>query len=106
MDVRIAVETTFENGEKRTHQLDGMSRLNRVSSPEGFGLLLEEGKRIVEQIQRAIICDQVEEITRESRVCSTVPGFAPSMTIARAFSIRFSGDFGSKLRACVAASAM
>ena len=71
MDVRITVETTFDNGEKRIHQLDGISRPYRVTCPEGFGLLLEDGKLIVEQIQRAIICDQVEEITRESRICPT-----------------------------------
>jgi len=71
MDVRITVETTFDNGEKRTHQLDGISRPYRVTCPEGFGLRLEDGKRVVEQIQRAILCDQVEEITRESRVCPT-----------------------------------
>ncbi len=71
MDVRITVETTFENGEKRIHQLDGISRPYRVTCPEGFGLLLDDGKRIIEQIQRAVICDQVEEITRESGVCPT-----------------------------------
>jgi len=71
MDVRITVETTFDNGEKRTHQFDSISRPYRVACPEGFGLRLEDGKRVVEQIQRAILCDQVEEITRESRVCPT-----------------------------------
>jgi len=34
MDVRIAIETTFDNGEKRTHQLDGISRPYRVTCPE------------------------------------------------------------------------
>lgn len=71
MDVQIAIETTFDNGERRTHQLDGISRPYRVTCPEGFGLRLENGKRVIEQIQRAILCDQVEEITRESRVCPT-----------------------------------
>lgn len=71
MDVRITVETTFDNGEKHTHQLEGISRPYRVTCPEGFGLRLEDGKRVVEQIQRAILCDQVEEITHESRVCPT-----------------------------------
>ena len=71
MDVRITIETTFDNGEKRTHQLEGISRPYRVTCPEGFGLRLEDGKRVVEQIQRAILCDQVKEITRESRVCPT-----------------------------------
>ena len=69
MDVRITIETTFDNGEKRTHQLVSISRPYRVTCPDGIGLRLEEGKRIVEQIQRAILYDQVEEITRESRVC-------------------------------------
>ena len=69
MDVRITIETTFDNGEKRTHQLDGISRPYRVTCPDGIGLRLEDGKRVVEQIQRAILCDQVEEIIRESRVC-------------------------------------
>lgn len=69
MDVRITVETTFDNGQKRIHQLDGISRPYRVTCPEGFGLRLEDGKRVVEQIQQAILCDQVEEITREGRIC-------------------------------------
>ncbi len=67
MDVRILVETTFDNGEKRTHQLDGVSRPYRVTRPEGFGLLLEDGKRIVGQIQKAVLLNQIEEITEETR---------------------------------------
>ena len=69
MDVRITIETTFDNGEKRTHQLDGISRPYRVTCPDGIGLRLEDGKRILEQIQRVILYDQVDEIIRESRVC-------------------------------------
>jgi hypothetical protein len=75
MDVRITIETTFDNGEKRTHQLDGISRPYRVTCPDGIGLRLEDGKRVVEQIQRAILCDQVEEIIRESRVCPDCASF-------------------------------
>lgn len=71
MDVRITVETTFDNGEKRVHQLDGILRPYRVTCPKGFGLPLEDGKRVGELIQRAILCDQVEEVSRESRVCPT-----------------------------------
>ena len=69
MDVRITIETTFDNGETRTHQLEGISRPYRVTCPDGIGLRLEDGKRIVEQIQRVILYDQVDEIIRESRVC-------------------------------------
>jgi hypothetical protein len=71
MDFRITVETTVDNGEKRTHQVEGISRPYRVTCPEGFGLCVEDGKRVVEQIQRPVLCDQVEEINRESRVCPT-----------------------------------
>jgi hypothetical protein len=59
MDVRITVETTFDNGEKRIDRVDGISRPYRVTCTEGFGLRLEDGKRVVEQIQQAILCDQV-----------------------------------------------
>jgi len=59
------------NGEKRTHQLDTISRTCWVSCPEGFGLRLEDGKKIDGQIQKAILNDQIEEVTRESRVCPT-----------------------------------
>lgn len=86
MDVRITVETPFDDGEKRIHQLESISRPYRVSCPEGFGLRLEDGKRFVGQIQKAILCDQIEGVTRESRVCPLVAGTAPSMTIARRLS--------------------
>ena len=69
MDVRITIETNFDNGEKRTHQLDGISRPCRVTCPDGIGLRLEDGQRIIEQIQRVVLYDQVEEIIRESHVC-------------------------------------
>ena len=69
MDDRIAVETTFDEGEKRTHQLDGISRPYRLTCPDGIGLRLEDGKRIFEQIQRVILYDEVDEIIRESRLC-------------------------------------
>ena len=93
MDVRITVETTFDNGEKRSHQLDSISRPHRVTCPEGFGLRLEEGKMIVGQLQKAIFCDQIDEITRESRVCPTCSRVRASMTIAHGFSTRFLAGF-------------
>ena len=43
MDVRIIVETTFENGTTKTRRLGRLSRPFRSTQPEGFGLLLEEG---------------------------------------------------------------
>lgn len=38
MDTRITVETTFDYGEKRTYQHEGISRPDWVTSPETFGL--------------------------------------------------------------------
>ena len=67
----LRLKQPFDNGEKRTRQLEGISRPYRVTCPEGFGLRLKNGKRVIEQIQWAILCDQVEEITRESRACPT-----------------------------------
>lgn len=72
MDVRITVETTFDNGEKRTHQLDGISRPYQATCPDGIGLRLEDGKRIVEQIQRVILYDQVNDINQESSACAAL----------------------------------
>jgi hypothetical protein len=69
MDVRITIETTFDNGEKRTLQLEGISRPYRVTCPDGIGLRLEDGKRIVAPIQSVVLYDQVDEIIRESRAC-------------------------------------
>lgn len=69
MEVRITVETTFDNGDKRTHQLDGVSRAYRVTCPDGIGLRLEDRKKIFEQIRRQMLFDQVDEISRESCVC-------------------------------------
>tara|TARA_R110002074_G_scaffold92570_4_gene202173 strand:- start:3376 stop:3528 length:153 start_codon:yes stop_codon:yes gene_type:complete len=50
MDVRITVETTFENGTKRTHHLDGLSRPFRQTQPESFGLLLEDARTLLGQL--------------------------------------------------------
>lgn len=69
MEVRIIIETTFDNGRNaHTHQLEGISRPYRVTCPDGIGLRLD-GKRIVEQIKRVILYDQVDAIIRESRAC-------------------------------------
>lgn len=102
MDVRITIETTFDNGEKRTHKLEGISRPYRVTCPEGFELRLEDGKRIVEQIQRAIFCDQVEEISRESHVCPTCASVRTIHDYRTRVLDTLFGRVGLKQRACAA----
>lgn len=69
MEVRIIVETTFENGTTKRHHLGRLSRPFRRTQPEGFGLLLEDAKTILRQLQNAILLDQIEEIAEASRIC-------------------------------------
>ena len=69
MDVRIIVETTFENGTTKTHRLGCLSRPFQRTQPEGFGLLLEDAKTILGQLQKAILRDQIEEISEAGRIC-------------------------------------
>lgn len=69
MDVRIIVETTFENGTTKARRLGRLSRPFRSAQPEGFGLLLEDAKSMLGQLQEANLLDQIEEISEASRVC-------------------------------------
>lgn len=69
MEVRIIVEKTFENGTTKTRRLGCLSRQFRHTQPEGFGLLLEDAKTILGQLQNAIWLDQIEEVSEASRVC-------------------------------------
>jgi hypothetical protein len=74
VDVRIIVETTFENGTTKRHRLGRLSRPFRRTQPEGFGLLLEDAKTILGQLQNAILRDQIEEISEASRICPDCDG--------------------------------
>ena len=70
MDVRIIVETTFENGTTKTQRLGCLSRPFRRAQPEGFGLLLEDAKSMLWHLQQTILRDQIEKISEASGVCS------------------------------------
>lgn len=67
--MRIIVETTFENGTTKRHHLGRLSRPFRRTQAEGFGLLLEDAKTILGQLQNAILLDQIEEIAEANRIC-------------------------------------
>jgi len=69
MDVRIIVETTFENGTKRSHRLDSISRPARQVGPENFGLMMKDSQSLLCGIQEAVLRDQIEEISEVSRIC-------------------------------------
>ena len=69
MDVRITVETVFENGETRKHELGIWSRSSRQTSGEAIGLLLEDGRSILARMQNVIVQDQLEEVAGTCRKC-------------------------------------
>lgn len=67
MEVRIIVETTFENGTTKTRRFGCLSRPFRRTQPEGFVLLLEDAKMILGQLQNAILLEQIEEVSEARR---------------------------------------
>ena len=69
MEVRIIVETTFENGTTRTHELGGLTRSPREAHSESLGFLLEDTRTMLGELQRAFLLDQIEEISAASRIC-------------------------------------
>ncbi|PHS19375.1 MAG: ISKra4 family transposase [Blastopirellula sp.] len=69
MDVRITVETIFEDGKTRKHALGTWSRPFRKMSGEAIGLMLEDAKTILAQLQKAIVQDQVEKMSQACRPC-------------------------------------
>ncbi|MBO9457299.1 ISKra4 family transposase [Paracoccus sp. R12_1] len=64
----------IERGTTKRHRLDRLSRPFRRTQPEGFGLLLEDAKTILGQLQNAILLDQIEEISEASRICPDCDG--------------------------------
>ncbi|WP_104017563.1 ISKra4 family transposase [Roseovarius nitratireducens] len=69
MEVRIIIETTFENGTTKVRRLGCLSHPFRRTQPEGFGLLLEDAKTILGQLQNAILLDQIKEVSEASKIC-------------------------------------
>ena len=69
MGVQISVEMTFDDGTKRTHRFGRVSRPYRLTLPAALGLLLEDAKVILRQVQEALPSGQVEEVWAESRAC-------------------------------------
>jgi len=106
MDVRITIETTFDNGEKRTHQLDSISRPYRVTCQRGSGCASKMGRGSSNKSRGQSFATRSRRSPERAASVLLAPRFAPSMTIARAFSTRSLGGFGSKPRAFAAVPAM
>ena len=77
MKIRIRIETEFGWGERRVHAIGGLERSSIDASEAGLGLSLAEGKSILKEIQRAVLQDQVEEISEVERVCPTCSTYLP-----------------------------
>ena len=105
MDVEIIVETSFENGTKRTHRLGRFSHPPRQAQPEGLGLLREDAKTILGHLQKAILLDQIEEISEANRMCPDCTKAEPSMIIDPGFSTHYSAGSASRSLAFAAAPA-
>jgi len=69
MDVRITIETVFEDGKPRKHELGTWPRPSQLISGDAIGLLLEHGRSILANMRKVIIQDQVEELAVTCRKC-------------------------------------
>ena len=77
MKFKIRLETEFDWGEKRSHEIFTLERRSVDVSEEDLGLCLAEAKSILNEIQRALLQDQVEEISEIARVCRICGTYLP-----------------------------
>ena len=69
MKFRIKLETEFGWGETRSHEICTLERRTLDASSEYLGLCLADAKSLLKEIQRALLQDQVEEISEIAWVC-------------------------------------
>ena len=69
MDVRIVVETTFEDGETQRRNIGRLCRAPDNLEPECLGLRIVEAKNLLGRLQEAILQSQIDEALAASRIC-------------------------------------
>lgn len=69
MDVKIIVETTFDDGEIQRRNIGRLRRTPDELGPENLGLLLEEAKYFLRRLQEAILREQLDEALEARRKC-------------------------------------
>ncbi len=69
MDVRIFVETTFDDGKTRRFNIGRLRRAPDELGPESLGLLLDEAKQLLRRLQETILRDQIDEAFEARRKC-------------------------------------
>ena len=77
MKFRIKLETEFGWGETRSHEICTLERRTVDASEENLGLCLAEAKSLLKEIQRALLQDQVKEISEVTRVCRFCGTYLP-----------------------------
>ena len=77
MKFRIKLETEFGWGETRSHEIYTLERRTVDASNEDLGLCLAKAKSLLKEIQRALLQDQVEEISEIARVCRFCGSYLP-----------------------------
>lgn len=70
MEVRIFVETVFENGDVLKHDVGHIRRPVEDIGPETLGLQINDSKRLLKQVQETVLHNQIDESLRASRNCS------------------------------------
>lgn len=70
MDIRIIVETVFENGKVRRHDLGHICRPPASAGSETLAFQLDDGKGSLKRLQEELLRDQAEEILSAVRNCS------------------------------------
>ena len=69
MDVRIFIETTFDDGEPKRRNIGRLRRAPDDFSCESLGLLLDDAKALLRRLQEAIVQVQVGEAMEARRNC-------------------------------------
>ena len=69
MDVRIVVETTFEDGKTQRRNIGRLCRAPDNRESESLGLRLDEAKNFLGRLQEAILQSQIDEALAASRIC-------------------------------------
>ncbi len=70
MDVSVFVETTFDDGGTRRHNIVRLRRAPGEFGSENLGLLLDDAKTLLKRLQEAIVHDQVGEAVEARRKCN------------------------------------
>ena len=77
MDVRIVVETTFEDGETQRRNIGRLCRAPDNLESESLGLRLDEAKNFLGRLQEAILQSQIDEALNAKRVCGNCGNLRP-----------------------------